>query len=164
MAWHDGPDWAGRAEDPAIKEQETARLAALVPEPTTRRNAPPGDLPDVLVQVRGDAAPRTRGSVLAQDHRDLMIGERRRPGGPTSAGGPGSRIEVVRPAATDRGPGGGRARSSSGTWRRSSCGWTGGRAAVAVATRAVGRSSRWRGRLAPSEVWDAAFGRAQIDV
>jgi hypothetical protein len=36
--------------------------------------------------------------------------------------------------------------------------------AVAVATRAVGRSLRWRGRFTPSEVWDAAFGRTQIGV
>ena len=60
VAWHDGPDWAGRAgagqhpDDPdglAQKNAETARLAALIASPLTR---PPGGifaLPLVAVHI-----------------------------------------------------------------------------------------------------------------
>ncbi|MBW0093037.1 glycosyltransferase, partial [Pseudonocardia sp. KRD-188] len=70
VAWHDGPDWALRGEAPGVKEQEAARLAALVPEPGTRRGAPPGEVPDVLVE----AAPVAVDSVRAQHHTDLAVG------------------------------------------------------------------------------------------
>ena len=37
VAWHDGPDWAGRDQDPARratqKAAETATLATLLPDP-----------------------------------------------------------------------------------------------------------------------------------
>jgi GT2 family glycosyltransferase len=36
VAWHDGPDWAGRTEDRARKDVESTQLAALIPEPQTR--------------------------------------------------------------------------------------------------------------------------------
>lgn len=39
QAWHDGPDWAGREEDPehlAQKNAETARLGPLIANPLTR--------------------------------------------------------------------------------------------------------------------------------
>jgi cellulose synthase/poly-beta-1,6-N-acetylglucosamine synthase-like glycosyltransferase len=67
VAWHDGPDWAGRGADPAEKDRETARLAALVPEPNTRGDAAPGELADVLVET-----PDPRW-VRGQNHRDLRI-------------------------------------------------------------------------------------------
>jgi GT2 family glycosyltransferase len=162
VAWHDGPEWAGRAENPAIKEREAARLAALVPEPATRRNAPPGELPDVLVEIRDDAPPFTRESILAQNHHDLMI---------KPAGGCGAdqrrraraRIDVfgpLPPTAVRAAIGALVDRDLAQVVVRAN----GRVSAVAIATRAVGRSWRWRERLAPSEVWDAAFGRTQIDV
>jgi hypothetical protein len=41
VAWHDGPDWAARS----------MRLAALIPEPSTRGAALPGVIPDVLADL-----------------------------------------------------------------------------------------------------------------
>jgi hypothetical protein len=43
LAWHDGPDWSGR--DGGAKDRESARLAALIPEPFTRGAPLPGALP-----------------------------------------------------------------------------------------------------------------------
>lgn len=74
VAWHDGPDWAGR--DGGAKDLESVRLAALVPEPVTRGVALPGGLPDVLVDLACDGVPatvRTVHALLAQDHRDLRV-------------------------------------------------------------------------------------------
>ncbi len=78
VAWHDGPDWAGRAEDRrARKDLESARLAALIPEPSTRGVALPGRLPDVLADVEPGLgfpdAVRVVHSLLAQNHRDLRV-------------------------------------------------------------------------------------------
>lgn len=77
VAWHDGPDWAGRPQDRARKDLESARLAALIPEPATRGVALPGSLPDVLVDVGSglglDDTVRTVHSVLGQSHRDLRV-------------------------------------------------------------------------------------------
>ncbi|GAA1881877.1 hypothetical protein GCM10009836_73900 [Pseudonocardia ailaonensis] len=77
VGWHDGPDWAGRAEDRARKDLESRRLAALVPEPITRGAAPPGPVPDVLVDLDADPSTpdvaRTVQALLAQTHRDLRI-------------------------------------------------------------------------------------------
>ncbi|MEO6879809.1 MAG: glycosyltransferase, partial [Mycobacteriaceae bacterium] len=60
VAWHDGPDWAGRVDDQvdatAQKAAEAAALAARVPEPALRRGTDPADLlvaPDVVVRARG---------------------------------------------------------------------------------------------------------------
>lgn len=77
VAWHDGPDWAGRPRDRARQDLESARLAALVPEPATRGVALPGDLPDVVVDVEPGLSlsdtVRTVHSLLAQSHRDLRV-------------------------------------------------------------------------------------------
>lgn len=160
VAWHDGPDFGHRGADPAVKRRETARLAALVPEPSTRAGAPHGGLPDVLVEVR-DGAPRaTPGSVLAQDHRDLLLG----PAGAWSRDQlrrARARIEVARPLA----PGTVRAAVAAlvdGDLARVVVRDGGRVAAVATATRAAGRAARWKDRFGPDEVWAAAFGRAEI--
>jgi len=74
VAWHDGPEWAGRG-DPAsreVKDAETARLAALVPEPLTRGAPLPTELPDVLVDL-GAYDARCVHALLRQDHRDLQV-------------------------------------------------------------------------------------------
>ncbi|GAA4559108.1 glycosyltransferase [Pseudonocardia xishanensis] len=77
VGWHDGPDWAGRAEDRARKDQESMRLAALVPEPSTRGAALPALVPDVLVDLPAglgvEATVRLVHSLLAQTHRDLRV-------------------------------------------------------------------------------------------
>lgn len=71
VAWHDGPDWAGRVPDVVAKDRESERLAALIPEPLTRGAPLPTLLPDVLVDVTGSL--RLVHSLLRQDHRDLQI-------------------------------------------------------------------------------------------
>ena len=72
VAWHDGPAWSGRSPDRTAKDAESSRLAALVPEPTTRGAPLPGLLPDVLVDVPAYDA-RCVHALLRQDHRDLQI-------------------------------------------------------------------------------------------
>ena len=71
VAWHDGPEWAGRA-DRSVKDAETARLAGLIPEPLTRGAPLPGALPDVLVDVPAYDV-RCVHALLRQDHRDLQV-------------------------------------------------------------------------------------------
>lgn len=65
VAWHDGPDWAGRNEHPdeaaAQKAAEAAELAARVPEPALRRGVEAAELlgaPDVVARA-GGADPAT---------------------------------------------------------------------------------------------------------
>ncbi|SES45233.1 glycosyltransferase family 2 protein [Actinokineospora terrae] len=73
VAWHDGPSWEGRGTEGDLDAQ-TARLAALIPEPTTRGAPLPAALPDVLVDVApGADVIRTTHSVLRQDFRDLRV-------------------------------------------------------------------------------------------
>lgn len=72
VAWHDGPDWAGRPEERAGKEAETVRLAALVPEPQTRGAPLPAQLPDVLVDLPVHD-PRAVTGLLRCSHRDLQV-------------------------------------------------------------------------------------------
>jgi GT2 family glycosyltransferase len=50
VAWHDGPEWAGR-DDRFGHDNQTLRLAALIPEPMTRGAPLPHALPDLLVDV-----------------------------------------------------------------------------------------------------------------
>ena len=72
VAWHDGPDWAGRPEERAAKEAETARLAAVIPEPLTRGAPLPAELPDVLVDLPMHD-PRAVTALLRSSHRDLQV-------------------------------------------------------------------------------------------
>ena len=86
VAWHDGPDWAGRPAGRGDKDLESARLAALIPEPATRGAARPGELPDVLVDLEAPGAGAGTGCVVGtgslietvralprQSHRDLRV-------------------------------------------------------------------------------------------
>ncbi len=72
VAWHDGPDWAGRPEDRVAKDAETARLAAVIPEPQTRGVPLAGALPDVLVDLPAHD-PRAVTALLRSAHRDLQV-------------------------------------------------------------------------------------------
>ncbi|MEQ3553411.1 glycosyltransferase [Pseudonocardia nematodicida] len=82
VAWHDGPDWAGRPEAAEGKEGERMRLGALVPDPGVRRVPLPGAVPDVLAEVDapvdGWALAELVHTVLRQTHRDVRV---RLPGG-----------------------------------------------------------------------------------
>jgi GT2 family glycosyltransferase len=84
VAWHDGPEWADRPSSADTPDRQSARLAALIPEPTTRGAALPGRIPDVLVDL--DLGPSTDGgatavgftvrcvhSLLRQSFRDLRV-------------------------------------------------------------------------------------------
>lgn len=52
VAWHDGPDLAGRAEDVAeVKNAETVRLTPLLPHPLVRGRGWTHPQPDVVVVV-----------------------------------------------------------------------------------------------------------------
>ncbi|WP_424186352.1 glycosyltransferase family 2 protein [Actinokineospora sp. G85] len=74
VAWHDGPDWAGRAAAADSLDAQAIRLAALVPEPHTRGAPLPADLPDVLVDLaEGTDTTRTTHSLLNQTFRDLRV-------------------------------------------------------------------------------------------
>ena len=61
VAWHDGPDWAGRsAADPeclAAKNAETLRLASRIAVPGSRPRALRGAFPDVLVRLAAAPSP-----------------------------------------------------------------------------------------------------------
>ncbi|MDO8394836.1 MAG: glycosyltransferase, partial [Dietzia sp.] len=60
VAWHDGPDWGGRAEDDpghlAQKNAETARLAPLIVSPLTRPAGGIFEVPLVAVHVHAGSA------------------------------------------------------------------------------------------------------------
>jgi GT2 family glycosyltransferase/glycosyltransferase involved in cell wall biosynthesis len=49
VAWHDGPDWAGRSADLEAKNTETASLARLLPDPAARGRGQWFPYPSVLV-------------------------------------------------------------------------------------------------------------------
>ena len=74
VAWHDGPEWAGRGDvaSRAVKDAESARLAALVPEPLTRGAPLPAEIPDVLVDLESYDVRCVHG-LLRQEHRDLRV-------------------------------------------------------------------------------------------
>ncbi|UOZ04898.1 glycosyltransferase [Amycolatopsis sp. WQ 127309] len=77
VAWHDGPDWGARGEGTEVMDLQSARLAAVIPEPATRGAPMPGGIFDVLATVSagGDfgRVVRTVHSLLRQSHRDLGV-------------------------------------------------------------------------------------------
>jgi GT2 family glycosyltransferase len=87
VAWHDGPGWADRPSSADTPDRQSARLAALIPEPSTRGVALPGRIPDVLADldpspgvgaIGGGTSPvgtteRCVHSLLRQSFRDLRV-------------------------------------------------------------------------------------------
>ena len=65
VAWHSGPDWAGRdvAGRTATKNQEALAVARLVPDPDTSRHGLRYATPEVAVEV--DTTDHTAGSLVA---------------------------------------------------------------------------------------------------
>ncbi|MHA6782225.1 glycosyltransferase [Pseudonocardia saturnea] len=167
VAWHDGPDWAGRPDEQDRKDQEAARLAALVPEPSTRGavRPGPGGPADVLVDLDGDPSPADAASIArsldVQTHDDLLLRGpapwtadqlrrarvtlRVRAPLPSHAVGEAVRALVERDLAEV-------------TLLDGGC-----PVGVARSTRATGRARRWAGRL-PEATVRAAFGSASVDV
>lgn len=158
VAWHDGPDWAGRGGDG--KDAETLRLAALVPEPLTRGAPMPEELPDVLVETATDD-PRCLVALLRQDHRDLNVGR-----GPwTTDQLRRARVQVVveEPVPLARGTVGEAVRLlTDGGLGEVVLTCAGRRVGVARSTRALGRARRWEGLV--DDVVGRAFGRAELPV
>jgi len=177
VAWHDGPDWAGRPQERARKDIESARLAALIPEPATRGAALPGRLPDVLVDLGpglgfADTV-RVVHSLLAQSHRDLRVRlpepvdpvlaelydgiARTTPWDPDQLARARVRIHCDRPL-----PAGAVAAAVDEVIRRDlgEVDLLGGghRSATATTTRALGRARRW------GESAGSLFGRGSIEV
>ena len=171
VAWHDGPEWAGRDGEVAVKQAESARLAALVPEPATRGAPRPGLLPDVLVDVPAYDA-RCVEALLGQEHRDLQVRVGNQAGGAavrtdawTDDQLRRARVRVLlhRPVALAPG-------AVGQVVARLTDGGLGevvlraGEEVVGVAssTRALGRSRRWEGLV--DDVVGRAFGRSQLEV
>lgn len=189
IAWHDGPDWAGRASardrQHDGQDLETMRLAALVPEPHTRGTALPGALPDVLVDLDGPASragpagtARAVHSVLRQSHRDLAIRldapsaaveqlyagvVRHRPWSPDQLRRARARVRVHRPIAPEVVGGLLDVLLTRDLATVRAVALDGTVAAVASSTRAAGRSRRWGG-WPPGSVGRVAFGHTDIAV
>ncbi|MET0187642.1 MAG: glycosyltransferase [Pseudonocardia sediminis] len=185
VAWHDGPDWAGRESDHRGRDLEAMRVAALVPEPHTRGAALPGAVPDVLVDLDVPGAgtdpvvtARTVHSVLRQSHRDLVVRVgtgcdavdelyagvvRHDPWTPDQLRRARARVTVHHPIAPDV-----VARMLDTLVTRDlatvrAVTGDGAVAAVATSTRAAGRSRRWAG-WPPGSVGRAAFGHTDLTV
>ncbi|MDQ3384899.1 MAG: glycosyltransferase [Actinomycetota bacterium] len=173
VAWHDGPAWEGRASDRAAKEAETARLAALVPEPRTRGAPLPGTLPDVLVDVAA-YDPRCVHALLRSSHRDLQV--RVRGAGALHAGAVRTdpwtddqlrraRVQVrldvpvaVTPDAVARLV----ERLTDGGLGELVLRVDGAVVGDARSTRAIGRARRWAGQA--DDVVGVAFGREDVEL
>ena len=173
VAWHDGPDWAGRPEQRATKDSETARLAAVIPEPHTRGAPLPAHLPDVLVDLPAHD-PRAVTALLRSSHRDLQVrvpavGElhaatvRPQPWTGDQLARARVRVQLEQPVAlapdvvaqlvrrlTDDGLG------------EVVLLVDGRRVGAATSTRAAGRARRWAGR--EDDVVARCFGRAELEV
>lgn len=65
VAWHDGPDWAGRdvADRAAVKNAEALALSRHITDPDARRSGLRYALPDVAVEI--DGAAHTASSLVA---------------------------------------------------------------------------------------------------
>lgn len=177
LAWHDGPDWAGRSApesgDRTQKDAESARLAALIPEPHTRGAPLPQALPDVLVDVLGGDL-RTVHCLLRQDHRDLQVrvpyaGEahvsavRTDPWTADQLARARVRVRLDRPCllAPDQL---GRivALLTEAGWGETLLTVSGQLVGAATSTRALGRERRWRDAVV--DPVGEAFGRQRLEV
>ncbi|VVJ22050.1 Uncharacterised protein [Amycolatopsis camponoti] len=182
VAWHDGPDWAGRGGEAEVMDHQSARLAAVIPEPSTRGAPMPGTIPDVLVDVHaagpfGDTV-RTVHSLLRQTHRDLGIrlsapDERLRetyaavvrtePWSGDQLRRARVRVDVHEPlpaAAVERAV----TMIAESDVGRVDLVREGRRLGVAWSTRALGRARRWSARFETDDVIDRAFGRRRLSL
>ncbi|HWO64256.1 MAG TPA: glycosyltransferase [Umezawaea sp.] len=182
VAWHDGPDWGGRGDSTDVLDLQSARRAAVIPEPATRGAPLAGVVSDVLatVGVEGpfDRVVRTVHSLLRQDHRDLGIrlpvdgerlleiyegvvraepwteDQRRRARVHLTVHGPlpVSAVHRAVELITESDVG------------RVDLVREGELLAVAWSTRAIGRARRWAHRFERHEVLRRAFGTRRIDL
>ncbi|MCS7477647.1 glycosyltransferase [Umezawaea endophytica] len=182
VAWHDGPDWSGRGDDTDVLDRQSARLAAVIPEPATRGAPLPGVVFDVLATVRAEGpfhrVVRTVHSLLRQDHRDLGIRlpvddkrlletyagvVRAEPWTVDQARRARVHLTVHGPLPVSA------VRRAVGLITETDVGRVdlvheGELSAVAWSTRALGRARRWAHRFERDEVLRRAFGTHRIDL
>ncbi len=173
VAVHDGPDWAGRPAGRAAKDLETARLAALIPEPHTRGAPLPALLPDVLIDVAA-YDPRCVAALLRQDHRDLQVrvagaGElhagavREQPWSADQLARARVRITLFEPVLLAPPAIGGLVHAlTDGGMGELALSVGGEQIGLAQSTRALGRAQRWAGR--EDDVVGRCFGRTHVDL
>ncbi len=181
VAWHDGPDWAGRGADPlaarAEKNAETRALARLLPDPVARGTGGWWPYPDVVVRLApgtdADATVLGIRSVLAAGldvqvwtpAADLLDGDPRvHPGEPPAAVLARCRTQVGLTGPLLWQPGGlaalvdevrpGRVGRVRGTVDQQV-------QVVVEATRALRRSARWG---AGADLVPALFGESTVPV
>lgn len=105
VAWHDGPDWAGRHDDPAVaageKNRESLALAARITHPLARPDGIIFDVPDVQVRLHGPeswapgAVAATVAACLAAGDCRVALDESPFPADPRIGPAvPGARAEV----------------------------------------------------------------------
>jgi GT2 family glycosyltransferase len=182
VAWHDGPDWAARQPRPGTHDRQSMRLAALIPEPSTRGAPLSGSFPDVLADLAEglDTATVVRSvHSLLRQRFDLAV----RVSPPVDAAVAELYGDTVRstpwtPEQVRRA----RARLMLGgplppnalamameTLTRGDFGvvdllTSGKQAATLMSTRASTRARRWSDRLPPQQVIDDHFGRRCLEV
>jgi GT2 family glycosyltransferase len=183
VAWHDGPDWAGRPDAAGSHDRQSLRLAALIPEPRTRGAPLPHARPDVLVDLEPDldagGVARAVHSLLRQDFRDLRVrlsspldplvaevygrSVRVAPWDPDQLRRARARLTVGAPLPPDAL---GRAmhRLVHGDLGIVTMRTSGATAATLTSTRAEARARRWAERLSSHEVMGGHFGIETLDV
>jgi GT2 family glycosyltransferase len=191
VAWHDGPEWAGRPGSHR-HEAQTLRLAALIPEPSVRGAPLPHALPDVLADIdpvddtgppgnerRTDRLVRCVHSLLRQGWGDVglrVVGAvddavgglygpvlRTDPWTVDQRRRARARLEVRRPLPADA------VENAMGALIGHDLAavdlTTGGRhAATLTSTRALARSWRWRDRPDLGATATGGFGRTCLEV
>jgi len=173
VAWHDGPEWAARDSSAGLKQAETARLAALIPEPSTRGAPLPEMLPDVLIDVP-TYDQRCVHALLRQTHRDLQVrvadavhwhrvAVRGEPWTADQLRRARVQVQLWHPIALAPGT------VSELVSRLTDHGLgelvlchAGEVVGVACSSRSLGRARRWAGKL--DDVVGRAFGREQVEV
>ena len=74
VAWHDGPDAAGRSQPPAVKNAESLRLARTVPLPSVRGRGLVLAQPDIVIRYAGPTAGTAQDAAVVACVADLLAG------------------------------------------------------------------------------------------
>lgn len=74
VAWHDGPDAAGRAIDITAKNQESLRLATTIPLPSTRGSGLLHGIPEIVVRYLGPVTGTARDAAVVACVARLLDG------------------------------------------------------------------------------------------
>jgi GT2 family glycosyltransferase len=74
VAWHDGPDAAGRDIDVTTKNQESLRVARTIPLPSTRGSGLLHGIPEIVVRYRGPVTGTARDAAVVACIARLLDG------------------------------------------------------------------------------------------